>query len=199
MTKFSVLALLTSAFVAACSSAPTGPQLGADGRPLPMVYKISSADEAQIPVRLRDSVNTLRAARGLAALEMNPVLSNSALAHSRDMSAQARPWHFGSDGSSPLFRVQRLGYQGRLQGELVAETYETELQTLATWTSAPDTLGVLMDPAANELGIGWYQEPNGKIWWTLITGDRTRGPVANVTASALGRTVSSEMDGLSGQ
>lgn len=164
-----------------------------------MVYKISSADEAQIPVRLRDSLNTLRAARGLAALEMNPVLSNSALAHSRDMSAQARPWHFGSDGSSPLFRVQRLGYQGRLQGELVAETYETELQTLATWTSAPDTLGVLMDPAANELGIGWYQEPNGKIWWTLITGDRTRGPVANVTASALGRTVSSEMDGLSGQ
>lgn len=199
MTKFSVLALLASAFVAACSSAPTGPQLGADGRPLPMVYKISSADEAQIPVRLRDSLNTLRAARGLAALEMNPVLSNSALAHSRDMSAQARPWHFGSDGSSPLFRVQRLGYQGRLQGELVAETYETELQTLATWTSAPDTLGVLMDPAANELGIGWYQEPNGKIWWTLITGDRTRGPVANVTASALGRTVSSEMDGLSGQ
>ncbi len=170
MTKFSVLALLASAFVAACSSAPTGPQLGADGRPLPMVYKISSADEAQIPVRLRDSLNTLRAARGLAALEMNPVLSNSALAHSRDMSAQARPWHFGSDGSSPLFRVQRLGYQGRLQGELVAETYETELQTLATWTSAPDTLGVLMDPAANELGIGWYQEPNGKIWWTLVTG-----------------------------
>ena len=199
MTRFSVLALCASVALAACGSGATGPQLGPDGKPAPVIFKISRADEAEMPNRVRDSLNTLRAARGLAPLDLNPILASAATAHSRDMSAQGRPWHFGSDGSSPLFRVQRAGYMGRLQGELVAETYESELETLATWTSQPDTLGVLMDPAANELGFGWYQEPGGKIWWTLVVGDRTRGPVANVTATALGRTVSSEMDGIVGQ
>ena len=26
----------------------------------------------------------------------------------------------------------------------------------------------LLDPAARGLGIGWYQEPNGKIWWVEL-------------------------------
>lgn len=199
MMKFSVLALCAATVLAGCSSGPSGPQLGPDGRPLPVIYKISKADEAEMPVRMRDSLNTLRAARGLGPVEINPALTNAAMAHSRDMSAQARPWHFGSDGSSPLYRAQRAGYMGHFQGELVAETYESDLDTLGTWAGQPDTLGVLMDPAANELGFGWYQEPSGKIWWTLALGDRNRGPIANVTATALGRTVSSEMDGVVGQ
>ena len=26
------------------------------------------------------------------------------------------------------------------------------------------------DPNALELGFSWYQEPSGKIWWTLVVG-----------------------------
>lgn len=196
MTKLTVLAVCATAFLAACSSAPTGPQLGPDGRPLPTIYKIDKRGEAEIPVRVRNSLNTLRAARGLAPLEFNAALNAAALAHARDMSAQGRPWHFGSDGSSPLVRAQRAGYGGHLQGELIAETYESDLETLAEWSGQADTLGVMMDAAANEMGFSWYQEPSGKIWWTLVTGDRNRPPVANVTSLALGRTVTSEMDNL---
>ena len=58
-----------------------------------------------------------------------------------------------------------------------------------------DTRDIMMDPRATELGIGWYQEPAGKLWWTLLTGDSTRPPVANVTSTALGRSVNTEMDG----
>lgn len=201
MMKFSsalvpVAALCACALLAACSTAPTGPQLGPDGKPLPQVYKISNKVAAEIPQRMQDSVNTLRAARGLVPLNANQTLASSAVAHSRDMSAQGRPWHFGSDGSSPLVRAQRAGYMGHVQGELISETYESELQTLSDWMSQTDTAGILLDPAANEMGFGWYQEPNGKLWWTMLTGDGTRGPVANVTATALGREVSSEVDSL---
>jgi uncharacterized protein YkwD len=34
----------------------------------------------------------------------------------------------------------------------------------------PDTREIIMDPAARELGFSWFQEPNGKIWWTMVTG-----------------------------
>ncbi len=62
------------------------------------------------------------------------------------MSVQNRPWHFGSDGSSPLDRVQRVGYTGKLVGELISETYETELETLSAWMEQPDTRAIIMDP-----------------------------------------------------
>jgi uncharacterized protein YkwD len=86
------------------------------------------------------------------------------------MSNQNRPWHFGSDGSSPLDRVARSGYQGVLVGENISETYENENETLAAWMREPATRTVILSPRARKLGFSWYQESNGKIWWTLVTG-----------------------------
>lgn len=163
--------LLGSALVlAACSSPSSEPTVGADGRPLPRVYRINPGDEQVISFRLLDAVNTLRAAKSLQALGFSAQLNAAAATHARDMSVQNRPWHFGSDGSSPLVRVQRSGYTGRLVGELISETYETELETLSAWMGQPDTRAVIMDPTARLIGFAWFQEPGGKIWWTLVTG-----------------------------
>ncbi|MEJ2018524.1 MAG: CAP domain-containing protein, partial [Maritimibacter sp.] len=98
-------------------------------------------------------------------------LTAAAATHSRDMHVQNRPWHFGSDGSSPLDRVQRTGYQGTLLGENISESFETDLETLAAWMAEKDTRDVILDPRARNIGLSWYQESNGKIWWTLVTGD----------------------------
>ena len=62
------------------------------------------------------------------------------------------------------------GGGGMLLGENISETYETELETLGAWMEQPDTRRVIVDPDARKLGFSWYQESNGKIWWTLITG-----------------------------
>jgi len=86
------------------------------------------------------------------------------------MSVQNRPWHFGSDGSSPVDRVARVGYVGPLVGEVISETYETELETLGAWMAQPDTRRIIMSPDARNMGFAWHQESNGKIWWTLVMG-----------------------------
>jgi uncharacterized protein YkwD len=160
----------SAAVLAACSIGNSAPTVGVDGAPLPRVYKINGSTEAKIPFRVLDSVNTLRSAKGAGPLSFSAELNAAALTHSRDMSVQNRPWHFGSDGSSPLVRVQRVGYPGKLLGELISETYQTELETLAAWMELPDTRGVLLDPAARQMGFAWFQEAPGKIWWTLLTG-----------------------------
>lgn len=172
MNRRTMLMLGGSAvLLAGCaSSIGAGPQLGADGKPLPQVYNIAAQGPGTIEYRLLDSVNALRSSRGMVPLTLNAQLNAAAATHARDMSVQNRPWHFGSDGSSPLDRVRRVGYGGKLLGELISETYETELETLATWMAAPDMRGVILDPAATDLGFAWFQEPNGKIWWTLVTG-----------------------------
>ncbi len=156
--------------LAACAAPSSEPTVGADGRPLPRVYRINPGDDQVISFRLLDSVNTLRAAKSLSPLAFDARLNAAAETHARDMSVQNRPWHFGSDGSSPLERVQRAGYTGRLVGELISETYETELETLSAWMAQPDTREVVMDPTARAIGFAWFQESGGKIWWTLVTG-----------------------------
>jgi uncharacterized protein YkwD len=169
MNRRDLLRLLPLAALAACG--PTvSTQLGPDGKPLPQVYRINAETAQRIPFRMLDSVNELRRSRGVGPVQFNAALNAAAETHSRDMSRQNRPWHFGSDGSSPLSRVQRVGYRGRLLGELISETYQTELEVLAAWAGQADTRAVLLDPAAREMGFAWFQEGNGKVWWTLVTG-----------------------------
>src|SRR6056297_3480009 len=168
-----ILGLLFSALIvlSACAAPPPEPQLGPDGKPLPKLYRISPGDTADIQFRMLDSINSLRQAAGQAPVTMNANLTAAAATHSRDMSVQNRPWHFGSDGSSPIDRIRRVGYSGNLVGEAISETYETELETLAAWMEEEGTRRVVLSPEARKMGFAWLQEPGGKIWWTMILGN----------------------------
>jgi uncharacterized protein YkwD len=162
MKSLSILFLAASLALSACAPGGSGGQGG----------RLDPADAGDIQFRTLDSVNTLRSARGLGPMQLDAQLNAAAATHSRDMAVQNRPWHFGSDGSSPLDRVRRVGYTGTLVGELISETYQTEIETLADWMRQDDTRAVVLDPAASEMGFAWFQEPSGKIWWTMITGSR---------------------------
>ena len=169
MKRFALLIPIVLLVLSACTT-PQAPRLGADGRPLPQVYRISARDADKIQFRVLDSINVLRQAAGAGPLQMNAQLNAAAETHSRDMSRQNRPWHFGSDGSSPLDRVARTGYPKTFRGENISETFETELETLAAWMDEKGTRDVILDPRATDMGFAWYQEPSGKIWWTLVLG-----------------------------
>ena len=146
------------------------PQMGPDGKPLPKLYRLSQQSNADVQFRTLDAVNALRASAQSPALVLNASLNAAAATHARDMSVQNRPWHFGSDGSSPLDRVASAGYKYQMISELISETYETELETLSVWMENPDTRRDLLDKRAREMGFSWYQEFSGKIWWTLVLG-----------------------------
>ncbi len=162
------LLLVLAVTVAAC--APSTPRIGTDGKPVPGIYRISRADAGKIQFRMLDSVNALRQASGQPSVQLDSKLNAAAATHSRDMSVQNRPWHFGSDGSSPIDRISRVGYAGSLVGETISETYETELETLAAWMQQPDTRRIILAPQARRMGFSWHQESGGKLWWTLVMG-----------------------------
>ena len=177
------LAALTT--LAACG-APAG-RIGPDGLPKPTVYRIKPSDTGDIQFRMLDSVNSLRAAAGVAPVELNAALTAASMTQARDMQAQNRPWLFGSDGSSPLDRARRAGFFGQLLGETISESYETELETLAAWMEQPDTRRVVLDPAARFMGLGWSQESAGKIWWSMTLGSANAGLVASSAPLAITR------------
>ena len=168
MTRIIILMFAGLLALSACTPSST-PTYGADGRPLPTVYKIRGNPE-KLQFRMLDSVNALRQAQGLQSVELNSQLNAAAATHSKDMARQNRPWHFGSDGSSPIDRAQRVGYYGTFLGEAISETYETETETLAAWMQEPGPRAVIMDAKATQMGFAWHQEDGGKIWWTLEMG-----------------------------
>ena len=176
MTRLFAIFVMLSVALSACAPTPSSTRLGSDGKPLPQVYKIKKRDTDDIQFRMLDSVNALRNVAGQPPVVLNAELTAAAATHSRDMSVQNRPWHFGSDGSSPIDRVQRVGFAGSLVGENISETYETELETLAAWMDQPDTRRIILSPDADTLGFAWFQERNGKLWWTLILGNTRAQP-----------------------
>jgi uncharacterized protein YkwD len=164
------LGVIALALLAACDP-------GLDQRqhqPGSTVYRLSEGDVPRVQARMLDAVNTARRANGVGPLTLNAQLNAAASMHSRDMSAQARPWHFGSDGSSPLDRLARVGYTGLLVGEAISETFETETETLTAWMEQGPTRNVILDPRATEMGFAYHQEDNGKLWWTLVLGEATQ-------------------------
>ncbi len=176
MNRRSILLAGAAFGLSACGARLQPRTLGADGLPLPSVYEMP--DDATVQFRALDSINALRRAAGAPDLGFSSELNAAAATHARDMSVQNRPWHFGSDGSSPIDRARRAGYAGTVLGENISETYETEVETLTAWMAEAATRDVITDPNARDLGFAWYQEPTGKIWWTLMTGDGgTAGPV----------------------
>jgi len=169
MDRRQVLVLGAAAALTACAK-PAPMPVGSDGNPLPQVYQIKPGDESVISYRMIDAVNVLRQTKGVPQVRFNAALIAACATHSRDMAVQNRPWHFGSDGSSPLVRVQRVGYTGKLLGELISETYQTELVTLSDWMNQSDTRNMVLDSRATEFGFSWFQEPSGKLWWTMLLG-----------------------------
>ena len=164
-----IASLLLPALVLAACAQPASP-VRPDGSAPVKAFRIGAAEKRKIPFRMLDSVNAFRAAGGLPPVELSVELTAAAATHSRDMSVQNRPWHFGSDGSTPVQRVARAGYTGRMLGENISETFESDIETLAAWMQDDLTRSVIMDPEARYMGISWFQEPNGKIWWTQIFG-----------------------------
>jgi len=130
-------------------------------------------DPTEVRFRHTDSVNALRASRGLNDVALSAALSAAAATHARDMAVQKRAWHFGSDRSSPLTRATRAGFGGRVLGENISESFDDEFEVIQQWMSDPQARAAMMNPTASSLGIGWFQEQSGKVWWVQMFGGST--------------------------
>ena len=132
--------------------------------------RIENFDSEEIRKRHLDYLNALRQERGLTNLQISNSLNSSAATHARDIFKQQRAWNFGSDGSSPQKRAEISGFKGVVTGENVSETYEGEFLVLQVWVKNSFSRSVLLNKEATHLGLGWYQQDDGKIWWVQVLG-----------------------------
>ena len=133
-------------------------------------FRLTPALQVSLQNEVLESINRIRSSENQSALSLSLALEKAAKAHSKDMSKQNRPWHFSSNGQSPLQRVAAQNYQGQFLGEVISESYETRQQTITAWMSDPVTRAIILDRLAQEMGVGIHQDPSGKVWWTVVFG-----------------------------
>ncbi len=163
-----VIVLLVTLFgvIAGCTEAP---RVDEDGNVVG-IFWIKDKMISDIQFRHLDTVNAVRQANGLGPVALSAELNAAAKTHALDVSRQNRPWHFGSDGSSPLDRVVRAGYSGGFVSENLSETFEDDLLTLQAWIDEPLTREAILSPDAKFVGFSWHQEESGKLWWVQLLG-----------------------------
>jgi len=120
----------------------------------------------------RKLINDYRKKHGLKPLLLNPELTAAAKAHSRDLARWDRISHYGSDGSNPLDRVKRTGYNPRLAAENVGTGQATFEEVLEGWKASPGHNKNLLMADARHMGIALVQDPKTefKTFWTLVLG-----------------------------
>lgn len=146
----------------ACDAAIFGG--GADG-----VHYIRPNEVERIRADQLAAVNATRAERGLSQLIASNALNSAADRHAVDISDQRRAWDFGSDRSTPQSRAADAGFSGRVTGENVAESFAMNDVILAVWLDDPRGRTAILHPDATHFGIGWHQDPDGRIWWVQLT------------------------------
>ena len=112
----------------------------------------------------------LRVENGLKTLKLSNKLSSAAKTHALDIARQQRAWNYGSDASSPQDRAGVSGFSGLILGENVSETYEGEYDVLDVWYKHTISRAIMLNPKATHLGLSWYQDNKGKVWWVQEIG-----------------------------
>lgn len=105
-------------------------------------------------------------------LELNTLLGNAALVHSRDMADHGYMDHTGRDGSSPADRITRTGYKWRMVGENLASGIMTPDDAVAGWLQSPHHCANLMTARFSEMGIAFAVNPStdAGVYWTQTFG-----------------------------
>jgi uncharacterized protein YkwD len=120
--------------------------------------------------KARELINAYRRAKGLKPLKLNPLLTEAAKGHSRDLAKWDRISHFGSDGSNPWDRVKRAGYKAKLAAENVGTGQTTIEEVIKGWQKSPGHDRNLLLADAEHMGIALVQDPRTefKTFWTLV-------------------------------
>ena len=141
------------------------------------------ADRARIEREILARVNAARAEPrrcgrtyypAAAPLTLSELLSRVAAGHSAAMGARGDLAHDDPDGTRPVDRVRRAGYDARVVGENIASGVPTATEVVAGWLASPGHCANIMDARFTEMGVAYALAPRtgGAIYWTQLLAAR---------------------------
>ena len=113
--------------------------------------------------------NRIRAEAKLPPLELSTKLQAAAEQHAKDMAAQGKMTHKGSDGSSSIHRISAKGYKYRRAGENIAAGHFTVEALMKGWMESPHHKRNILG-SFSQIGVACATGENGKRYWCVTFG-----------------------------
>lgn len=117
------------------------------------------------------AINRERLAAGYGVLLMSDPLMRAARTHNRDMVERRFFGHIGSDGSAPVDRAVREGYNAAKVGEAIAGGSADVEEIIAAWMSRSQRDEVLT-PEYTDIGVHYMHSRQTAYghYWTVVFG-----------------------------
>jgi uncharacterized protein YkwD len=104
-----------------------------------------------------------------APLALDPILTQAALLHSRDMAEHDAFDHRGNDGSTPATRIERAGFgDHRIVGENIAAGAMSPSEVTQGWLASPGHCENIMDGRFTLMGVAFAENlrTRSAVFWT---------------------------------
>lgn len=108
---------------------------------------------------LLQQVNTVRASHGLPALQWSARLAQAAAAHVADLQRCGKVAHEGCDGSDPVQRIRRVGYQPRNAAENIGLCACDAAEVVRLWMQSDNHRRNILHPTVTEMGADTRIDP----------------------------------------
>jgi uncharacterized protein YkwD len=160
----------------ACLLGPASPASAAGCKGQSLKPKKSNVNEVERAIRCL--LNRERTKHGVKRLASNKALRKAATRHSRSMVRKHYFSHTGSDGSSPMSRMQRAGYTGHAFAENITYgngPYATPRSVVSRWMNSAGHRHNILGGVYDHMGIGvWLGTPSGHggVTVTMTMGSR---------------------------
>jgi hypothetical protein len=118
---------------------------------------------------LLDAHNRERRKAKLGPLVLSRKLNQAALVHAKDMALHQAMDHKGSDGSSAVDRVKRVGYVYLTVGENIADGQESVAEVMTTWMNSPGHRANILGKFS-EMGAECVVDDRGVPYWCVDFG-----------------------------
>ncbi len=138
--------------------------------------KLVSPEYAARPVQPLDpeaalaAVNAFRTENGLKPLVLDARLSRAAATQSKTQAGRSSIGHYGSDGSTPMDRAERAGFDAKIASENVASGQKSFSDVLRFWKQSSGHRTNLLRPNVTAAGVAMAKNKNGRAYWTLVLG-----------------------------
>ena len=133
----------------------------------------SSLAQGDSATQVINTINSLRAQRGLAALEPHPALMQIAQQHSQYQASIGTWTHYSADGSRPKDRARAAGFGNGAEpyiSENVAYGYKSSImETINGPWNDPDHHHTMYNPSAKYIGAG-VAYSGDYVYYTVDTG-----------------------------
>lgn len=128
--------------------------------------------QSRFDAQLLQLTNEQRRRAGLQPLRLSSKLGQAAQSHAQDMAQNNIFSHTGSNGSTMVDRVKKVGYSYSTVGENIAAGGDTPAATIQQWMNSPGHRRNILNPSFTEIGFGYLSAPNTEYghYWVQVFG-----------------------------